>query len=455
MLDRSRKSLLDGTARQRLEGSTRQLLERSRSTVAQFVGAESSEENSSQEVLAGVCSSVALRDLNIVDSLLEQLEQMEVDEQDPDALAKLYKLDHLATRLRRNSENLRVLAGREAGGGRAANAPLVDVIRAGMSAIEHYPRVDLGKVAALDVVGFAADDVSRLLAELLDNATKHSPPSSEVAVSAHLTEQGSVLVRVEDSGIGLPATRLAALNEELSYSPQLDRSTVQHMGLAVARRLAIGHDIRVWLARRAPHGTTASVLLPAPIVRGSASAGPAGGQPAVSTAKGPSAGTGSSAGTGASTKSPSAAGSSTAGSSTAGASGTGTAAATGTTSSSGLPRRVPGTGQAEVSRSESSKAGSDSDESSPTTANGLPRRVPRSLKESGSSGSPGDGAEPAWPPQESAEPTPEQRRKDHEQLLTDLGEFAEGEQAAQADHRVERDTGTDSESEPSPEGRDK
>ena len=106
MLERSRRSLRDGTARQRIEGSTRQLLERSRATVAQFVGQPDTREVGSQEILAGVCSSVALRDLNLVDSLLEQLERMEADEDDPDALAQLYKLDHLATRLRRNGENL-------------------------------------------------------------------------------------------------------------------------------------------------------------------------------------------------------------------------------------------------------------------------------------------------------------------------------------------------------------
>ncbi|MBQ6641316.1 MAG: ATP-binding protein, partial [Saccharopolyspora sp.] len=169
VLERSRKSLLDGTARQRIEGSTRHLLERSRATVAQFVGQPATRETGPQEILAGVCSSVALRDLNLVDSLLEQLEKMEAEEDDPDALARLYRLDHLATRLRRNGENLRVLAGRDAGGGSSEPASLVDVIRAGVSAVEHYARVELGTVASLGVVGFAADDVSRLLAELLDN----------------------------------------------------------------------------------------------------------------------------------------------------------------------------------------------------------------------------------------------------------------------------------------------
>lgn len=385
MFERSRKSLAEGSARQRLEGSTRQLLERSRASVAQFVGSEVPAENSSPDVLAGVCSSVALRDLNIVDSLLEQLEQMEVDEDDPDALARLYKLDHLATRLRRNSENLRVLAGREAGGGRHAPSPLVDVIRAGMSAIEDYQRVDLGKVAGLDVVGFAADDVSRLLAELLDNATGHSPPSSAVTVSAHLTEQGSVMVRVEDSGIGLPPDRLSALNEQLADSPRLDRNTVQHMGLAVVRRLATSHNLRVWLARRAPNGTTAAVLLPSPLVRDSASARNHEPAPAVTPSD---------------------------------------------TGATARPDHPPGRQESRAEPPKSPSSPPESEQEAALTTNGLPRRVPRSLKD------------PQTAPAEREKLHIQQAgHESHEQLLADLGEFSEGEQAARAHHQVAEEEG--------------
>ncbi|CCH31989.1 ATP-binding protein [Actinosynnema sp. NPDC047251] len=219
------------------------------------------------DVLSDVFAGIALRDLNLVDSLLAELERMEAEEQDPDALARLYKLDHLATRLRRNAENLRVLAGEEAGAATGENSSLVDVVRAALSAIEQYRRVEIGRVAQLAVVGLAADDVSRLLTELLDNATAQSPPHSTVTVSAHFTEQGSVLVRVEDSGIGLPAQRLAELNDRLSTAPVLDRAAVGHMGLAVVRRLADKHGLRVWLDDRVPHGTIACVLLPAGLVR--------------------------------------------------------------------------------------------------------------------------------------------------------------------------------------------
>jgi anti-sigma regulatory factor (Ser/Thr protein kinase) len=221
---------------------------------------------SADETLAAVCANVALRDLNLVDVLLAELEEMEAREEDGARLGALYRLDHLAARLRRNAENLRVLAGHEASDVVGTTLSVVDVVRGAMSSIDQYARVTIGRVVSLGVVGFAAEDVGRVVAELLDNAASSSPPSSVVRVSAHLTEQGSVLVRVEDEGIGLPPQRLAGLNERLAGAPVLDDESVRHMGLAVVRRLAARHGMRAWLDRRVPQGTTASVLLPASLV---------------------------------------------------------------------------------------------------------------------------------------------------------------------------------------------
>lgn len=392
MLERSRRSLLDGTARQRLEGSTKQLWQRSRATVASLVGPSAgTEQADSQDVLAGVCSSVALRDLNIVDSLLEQLEKMEADEDDPAALAQLYKLDHLVTRLRRNGENLRVLAGRDAGYGPDEPSSLVDVIRAAMSSIEHYTRVELGKVATLGVIGFAADDVSRLLAELLDNATGHSPPASTVTVGAHLTERGSVLVRIEDNGIGLPAARLSALNERLASSPVLDRNSVQHMGLAVVRRLSARHGVNVWLARRAPHGTVATVVLPATLIQDALSNRDAPRNQDNPVNRDASVNRQQQA-----------------------------AQAMSTPNEANKPARAGNS----VRLSGGLDASRDPEPTSEpsTTRNGLPKRVPQSLK-----------ASPA-PVTSGNETNPDEQRIGHEQLLDDLDAFVEGEQAAHGEH---------------------
>ncbi|MBN6033926.1 sensor histidine kinase KdpD [Amycolatopsis sp. 195334CR] len=370
-------------------------------------------DNTEQEALAGICASVALRDLNLVDSLLSQLEEMEAREEDDERLSELYRLDHLAARLRRNAENLRVLAGREAGDNAGETASVVDVIRAGMSSITHYARVSIGRVVPLGVVGFAAEDLSRLLSELLDNATGQSSPDTPVRVSAHLTEQGSVLIRIEDEGIGVPAERLAELNDRLDAEPVLDHASVRHMGLAVVRRLAVRHGMRVRLERRVPHGTTATVLLPAELVSELPEAGWSGTATVVVPSNGftptlapqadavPLARRGSS------------------GSSSSSDSST-------TTSTSGtLPKRTAGasgaTATAEpLTKRKPSPAPRGEDESGGITAGGLPRRVPRSIKGTGED-------EPQPPP---APEDPIDQSDGHDRLLADLGAFSDGERAA-------------------------
>lgn len=349
----------------------------------------------SASALVGICSSIALRDLNLVDSLLAQLEEMEAKEEDQDRLAELYRLDHTATRLRRNAENLRVLAGRDADDTGADTTSLVDVVRAAMSSIDHYSRVTIGRVVSLGVVGFAADDLGRLLAEVLDNAANQSPPNSPVRVSAHLTEQGSVLLRIEDEGIGLPPDRLHDLNERLSAAPVLDDDSVRHMGLAVVRRLADRHDMRVHLDRRMPHGTTATILLPAGLVCELPEASWSGAQTVVFPQTGVS---------------PSA-----------------DRAAPPVPPRSGLPRRraaqtaapsgqqAPQTARPRPSAPRPPAAPSTSGD---TTPGGLPRRVSRSIKGTAPRPDTGGGNDTS---------------EGHDQLLADLGAFSDGEQAALAE----------------------
>jgi len=374
-----------------------------------------------EEALSAICADLALRDLNLVDMLLAQLEDMESREDDADRLAELYRLDHLAARLRRNAENLRVLAGRDASDHGSETASLVDVIRGAMSSIDHYQRVTVGRVVSLGVVGFAAEDVSRLLAELLDNATKSSPPHSPVRVGAHLTELGSALLRIEDEGIGLPADRLRQINERLTADPVLDDDAVRHMGLAVVRRLAARHEIKVWLDPRHPHGTTSSVLLPAPLVCELANAAWSGLQTV--TVPPEEAGTGPHRQSG-----PVAAANARSG---------------GGRSASGLPSRngraparstaaaVATAGAATAGRPLAGQpmTGPPSPSTAGTTASGLPRRVSHSLRWTSAEAG-GDGGSPAATalPESSAEaadPT-----VGHAKLLADLGAFSEGERAA-------------------------
>ncbi|RZQ63844.1 sensor histidine kinase [Amycolatopsis suaedae] len=406
-------------ARELLDRS-RSLLDRSRAAAAQFLAAQRQAASpqvtqrpvieaapprpapgEQDEVLAGVCASVSLRDLNLVDSLLAQLEQMEAREDDEERLAQLYRLDHLATRLRRNAENLRVLAGREASDNTTDTTSVVDVIRAGMSSIDHYTRVTIGRVVPLGVVGFAADDVSRVVAELLDNATRHSPPNAPVRVSAHLTEQGSVLLRIEDEGIGLPGDRLSELNDRLTGDPVLDHDSVRHMGLAVVRRVASRHGIRVRLERRIPHGTTATTLLPAELVSELAEASWSGTQTVVFPRN---AAVAQSGGTAEAAPEP--------------------PPVTRQSSLGKLPRRHAATAPATaVAEEPPRRKPSPVPVSGGTTAGGLPRRVPRSIKGTG---------EDSGPPEFGSD----LGDNGHEQLIGDLGAFTEGEQAALDERRT-------------------
>ncbi|MGW4467165.1 sensor histidine kinase [Micromonospora sp. NPDC004704] len=212
-----------------------------------------------------LCEQFALRILSAAYQTGGQLAAVEADEQDPGRLAQFYRIDHANTRIRRQAENLLVLAGRTVDDAGRQITSLLDVVRAGTSAIEHYPRVRLGVIAHLAVVDFAADDVIRVLTEVLDNATRFSPPAAPVTVSAHLTEVGSVLLRVEDTGLGFAPAQLVDVNNMLASSVPVTvaEATASRLGLLVVQRLAAAHRIGVRLTARPGGGTTATVLLPA------------------------------------------------------------------------------------------------------------------------------------------------------------------------------------------------
>ena len=213
--------------------------------------------------------NLSLRTLALVERQLALIETLENREQDPDELETLFRLDHLATRMRRNSESLLVLAGAENSAGPLTRpVPLVDVVRAGVSEVERYERVRIPFLPRTQLVGFAADDAGHLVAELLENATAFSPPESEVRVSGWLLENNDVMLSVEDAGIGIPADRLAELNLALSQPKPDESASRAGLGLYVVARLAARHGIRVQLRQRKECGTTAVVVLPAALVAG-------------------------------------------------------------------------------------------------------------------------------------------------------------------------------------------
>ncbi|MFD7662174.1 nitrate- and nitrite sensing domain-containing protein [Streptomyces sp. NPDC059788] len=216
--------------------------------------------------------NLGLRTLNLVERQLTVIESLEQKEQDPDRLETLFKLDHFAARMRRNSENLLVLAGNEHGAGHPGPVPLLDVLRASISEIERYERVRVQSLPPhSQVAGFAADDISHLVAELLENATAFSPPDAHVELSGWLLESGEVMLSVQDEGIGMTGDRLAELNTRLAGgagdddSPDTADETLG-LGLYVVVRLAARHGVRVQLRDEKQGGITAVVVLPAAIL---------------------------------------------------------------------------------------------------------------------------------------------------------------------------------------------
>ncbi|MCP3787092.1 ATP-binding protein [Micromonospora sp. A3M-1-15] len=211
-----------------------------------------------------ICEQFALRILASAYQMGAHLEAVEADEQDPERLERLYRIDHANTRIRRHAENLQVLLGRRVEDADPQTVPLVDVVRAAASAVEHYPRIRVGHVVELAVVEFAADDVIRVLTELLDNATRFSPPTAPVTVSAFVTEDGGVLLRVEDAGVGLHPDHLTQLNALLSGRPTapVALDPAAHLGLAVVAHLAVAQGLRVALTTRPAGGTIATVAVP-------------------------------------------------------------------------------------------------------------------------------------------------------------------------------------------------
>ncbi|MFF4813634.1 nitrate- and nitrite sensing domain-containing protein [Kitasatospora sp. NPDC001309] len=219
-----------------------------------------------------IFTNLSRRSQGLIQRQLALITDLENNEADPDQLENLFKLDHLATRMRRNGENLLVLAGEEAGRRWNTPVPLVDVLRAAASEVEQYERVELSGIPEVEVVGAAVTDLVHLLAELLENATSFSSPQTRVLVNATRLPDGRVLVEIHDKGIGLTADDFAEINEKLAEPPTVDATISRRMGLFVVGRLSQRHDVRVQLRPSGESaGTTSLVMLP-PFVTKSAMA---------------------------------------------------------------------------------------------------------------------------------------------------------------------------------------
>ncbi len=210
--------------------------------------------------------NLARRSQSLVDRMISQLDEIERHEEDPKRLARMFTLDHLATRMRRNDENLLTLAGADSSPPRTEDALVADALRAAQSEVEHYDRIEFGTVDTdVSVAAGAVNDVVRLVAELFDNATRFSPPDAPVVCEARrLGDQ--VIIQIEDRGVGMSPEQVDRVNAWLASPPAVEVTTFRKMGLAVVARLANRHGIRVELRCDPNFGTVAYIALPRTIL---------------------------------------------------------------------------------------------------------------------------------------------------------------------------------------------
>ncbi|QHY98378.1 sensory histidine kinase CreC [Streptomyces sp. S4.7] len=216
-----------------------------------------------------IFTNLSRRNQSLIEGQLTLITDLENNEAEPEQLENLFKLDHLATRMRRNGENLLVLAGEEPGRRWNQPVPLVDVLRAASSEVESYERIELTGVPETEIHGQAVTDLVHLLAELLENATTFSSPQTKVRVTATRLPDGRVMIEIHDKGIGLTAEDFADINHKLANPPTVDAAVSQRMGLFVVGRLADRHGVRVQLRPSGEQaGTTSLVMLPDAITHG-------------------------------------------------------------------------------------------------------------------------------------------------------------------------------------------
>lgn len=221
--------------------------------------------------VSGVFVNLARRSQVLVHKQLTLLDSMERRADDPNELGDLFRLDHLTTRMRRHAESLIILSGAAPGRAWRTPIPLTNVVRAAVSEIEDYPRVEVRQLAEAAVVGGAVADLTHLLAELIENATQFSPPHTKVRVSGEPVGAGYVL-EVEDRGLGMGRESLQDANRRIEQSEALDLFDSDRLGLFVVSRLSARHGVKVHLRMSPYGGTTAVVLLPNSLLQGALTA---------------------------------------------------------------------------------------------------------------------------------------------------------------------------------------
>jgi signal transduction histidine kinase len=228
------------------------------------------EQSRLQLQVSDMFETLSRRSRSLVDQQLSLIDRLERNEEDPERLESLFRLDHLAARMRRNGANLLVLAGAKVPREQAEPVPVSAIVNAAASEVEDYTRVVTATVPDSEIHGAIAGDLVHLLAELLDNALRYSPPISQVRVSAVHTGNGGLVVEVSDIGIGMTEPDLRVANTRLQSGGEVNPYTARHMGLFVVGRLAAQHGLvvrlRSTIAGEQNSGTTAGVFVPSELL---------------------------------------------------------------------------------------------------------------------------------------------------------------------------------------------
>lgn len=208
--------------------------------------------------------NLARRNQVLLDRQIQFIEKMESGEENPDQLSDLFKLEHLATRMRRNAESLLVLAGAEQNRGkRSKPISLSDVIRVGMGEVEDFQRVRIVSLEQVSVPGNVASDLAHMLGEIIENSTQFSPPDSFVDVKGGFETSGDYRISIVDKGIGMTDEAIASANELLANPPLMGLEISRSLGFIVVGRLAVRFGIKVFLSSNPEGGVIASVVIPA------------------------------------------------------------------------------------------------------------------------------------------------------------------------------------------------
>jgi len=225
----------------------------------------STDQARSRRNVAEMFVSLGRRNQQLNHRMINLISELERDEQDPEVLQGLYRLDHMATRMRRNAESLLVLAGNRSPRQWSSPVPVEDVVRSSLSEVENFARIAIGDIPDVLLRGAVVSDIAHLIAELLDNSTNFSDPSTTVSVSAFETFD-TVEIEITDEGFGINESDLADLNARISNPPELDEAPSRLLGLFVVGRLAKQHGIDVTLDSQPGVGTVATISLPQALI---------------------------------------------------------------------------------------------------------------------------------------------------------------------------------------------